>query len=143
MARFTTSATSSRPAAEVFNFMADMRNAPSWDPGVASAEKTSDGPVGLGTVYRVNVIFLGRTMPLDYRVADYEPTREVVLRAENSYIISSDWITVSESGGTTTATYYAELCAKGAAGLLGPTLGIALNRIGKRAEAGLRKALAP
>ena len=138
MARFTTSATSSRPAAEVFNFMADMRNAPSWDPGVASAEKTSDGPVGLGTVYRVNVIFLGRTMPLDYRVADYEPTREVVLRAENSYIISSDRITVSESGGTTTATYDAELRAKGAAGLLGPTLGIALNRIGK-----LRKALAP
>jgi len=53
------------PGREVFNFMADMRNAPrgtlAW-----RAREDQRWSRRLGTVYRVNVIFLGRTMPLDY-----------------------------------------------------------------------------
>jgi hypothetical protein len=34
---------------EVFDFVADERNEPRYNPRMLSAEKTSDGPIGIGT----------------------------------------------------------------------------------------------
>jgi uncharacterized protein YndB with AHSA1/START domain len=36
----------------VFNFISDMRNELKWNPDVLYMEKTSEGPVGLGTRFR-------------------------------------------------------------------------------------------
>jgi hypothetical protein len=38
-----------RPVEEVFDFVADERNEPSYNPRMLRAEKVSDGPIGLGT----------------------------------------------------------------------------------------------
>lgn len=43
--------TIARPLNEVFAYAADFANGEEWDPGVKSAQKTSDGPVGVGTTY--------------------------------------------------------------------------------------------
>jgi hypothetical protein len=37
------------PVEAAFAFVADFANATRWDPGVASSEQTTDGPVGVGT----------------------------------------------------------------------------------------------
>ena len=93
MARYV-STVSQRTPEEAFAFMADMRNAPSWDPGVVEATKTTEGEVGPGTVYRVVVKGPGKNLPLDYQVAEYEPPHLVVLVAESSWLRSYDRITV-------------------------------------------------
>jgi uncharacterized protein YndB with AHSA1/START domain len=40
-----------QPLDRVFDFFVDFRNEPAWNPGCISVEKTSPGPIGLGTIY--------------------------------------------------------------------------------------------
>ncbi len=44
-----TTITIARPPAEVFAFVADMTNAPSWQPGLHAVRRTPPGPVGVGS----------------------------------------------------------------------------------------------
>ena len=48
-----------RPAAAVFDFAADQRNEPRYNPRMVRAEKVTGGPVGKGTVFRSAVRALG------------------------------------------------------------------------------------
>src|SRR4029079_5945778 len=40
-----------RPIEETFAFVSNFRNAAKWDPRTYSAEKTTPGPIGIGTVF--------------------------------------------------------------------------------------------
>ena len=70
----------SRPLDEVFAFVGDFANTKRWDPGVAQAEKATDGPIGVGTLYRLKVLFNGRELPMTYEVTAWDPPERVVLR---------------------------------------------------------------
>jgi uncharacterized protein YndB with AHSA1/START domain len=142
MARYVASVRTDRQPEEVFDLMADMRNAPGWDPNVKSVTKTSDGDVGPGTVFAVAVAVGPRTMTLPYRVAAFERPGRVVLEARTSTLHSRDTVTVEpEAEGGCTVTYDAELSGRGVGALAGPLLGPALRRIGDAAADGLRRRL--
>jgi hypothetical protein len=122
--------------------MARFSNAAEWDPGVTRATEDGERPI-LGSTYQLTVRTLGWDVPLDYRIAEYDPPRRVVLRAENSMVWSSDLVEVSAGpGGGSVLTYDATLGFKGVAVLFTPLLGLLLRRIGARASEGLRAALA-
>jgi uncharacterized protein YndB with AHSA1/START domain len=128
---------------DVFAYLARFSNAAKWDPGVLTSEDTEPGSPRCGSTYRLVVWALGRRVPLEYRIEEIDPPRRVVLHAENSAIRSTDVIEVSPApGGGSTVTYKATIRAKGGAALLTPLVGVALRRIGDRAAAGLRAALA-
>ena len=55
---FSGSAVIDRPIDEVFAFLADGTNDPKFSPRVQEIRKTTDGPVGVGTV-RVGPVPLG------------------------------------------------------------------------------------
>jgi hypothetical protein len=38
-----------RPVAEVFDFVADQRNEPLYNPDMVSSQKLTDGPIDVGT----------------------------------------------------------------------------------------------
>ena len=66
MAKYAMTVRTHRPAEEVFDLLADMANASSWDPGVTSATRApgpSDDHVAVGTVFLVNVVFLDGPAP--------------------------------------------------------------------------------
>jgi len=133
---------SSRPQAEVFDYMARFSNAAEWDPGVTGATGLSEAPA-LGSTYRLQVRTFGRAVPLDYRIIEYDPPRRVVLSAENSMVRSTDVIEVvagPEDGSI--LTYDATLELKGVAVLFNPLLGRSFQRIGDRAMVGLQAELA-
>ena len=50
-----------RPVEDVFDFSADKRNEPLYNPLLVSAEKLTAGPVGPGTRYRATARSMGRT----------------------------------------------------------------------------------
>jgi len=52
--------TIARPAAAVFDFAADQRNEPRYNPRMVRAEKVTGGPVRKGTVFRSAVRAAGR-----------------------------------------------------------------------------------
>ena len=41
-----------RPVEDVFDFVADERNEPAYNPQIGSVEKVTPGPIGVGTAWR-------------------------------------------------------------------------------------------
>ena len=142
MARYRGTVISTRPAEETFDYMADFANAAQWDPGTADAERLDDGPVGLGSTFRLGVRVGSRVVPLDYRIVAYDRPRRVVLLGESDTIRSEDTVTVGPAAdGGSILTYEADLRLKGPLALVNPLLPLAFDRIGDKGVAGLRRAL--
>ncbi|MGZ6639243.1 MAG: SRPBCC family protein [Solirubrobacteraceae bacterium] len=56
-----------RPEEEVFDFVADERNEPRYNPRMVRAEKISEGPIGPGTRFHTELKTAARTMPWSSR----------------------------------------------------------------------------
>ena len=52
MATFENTVTIRRAVEDVFAFLADFENIPTWNFAIVETKKTSPGPVGVGTTYR-------------------------------------------------------------------------------------------
>lgn len=52
METFENTVTIERPTEDVFTFLADFENVPTWNDAIEETTKTSPGPVGVGTRYR-------------------------------------------------------------------------------------------
>lgn len=141
MATYTTTIDARRSKRDAFDYMANFSNAADWDPGVAHAEKTTAGPVGLGTVFRVGVKVPGRTVDFMYEIVEFDEPDRVVLRAETPLLVSNDTVTVVQRGRYSTVEYKAVLSLKGPLKVFDPALRAVFGQIGDRAAAGLREAL--
>lgn len=62
-----------RPVAEVFAFVADARNRPSWDDSVVTEELTSAEPIRHGTTVHTRLRSMGREHAYDWVVTAFEP----------------------------------------------------------------------
>ena len=141
MARYTASIETPRPPAETFAYLSDFSTTQEWDPGVVEAERLGDAPVGRGDGVPSRGRFLGRKAALTYRIVEFEPGKAVTLRGENATVVSLDRITFEPSDGGTRVTYDADLALKGPLRIADPLLGLAFDRVGDRALAGLRDTL--
>ena len=143
MARYRATIDTAHEREDVFAYLSDFSTTEEWDPGVVEAERLNDAPVGEGTEFRLVAGFLGRKTALTYRIVECDPPHAVTFRGENATVISNDRITFEEAGEGTRITYDAELALKGPLRLADPLLGLAFNRVGDRALAGLNNQLAP
>ena len=107
-----------------------------------TAERLTGNEVELGSEFSLVARFLGNDTQLTYRIVEYEPPRSVVFLGENDTVISRDRITFEPEGTGTNISYDAELTLKGPRRIADPLLGIAFKRVGDRALAGMREALA-
>lgn len=74
----------SRPVDEVFDFVADERNEPRYNPRMLHAEQTSSGPVGLGTRFRAEMRTMGRTVGMTIEFTAFERPRRLASRTHLS-----------------------------------------------------------
>jgi carbon monoxide dehydrogenase subunit G len=142
MARYRASLDTRWTCEEAFAYLSDFSTSAEWDPGVVEAERVGAAAVGAGTEFRLVAQFLGRKTPLTYRVIEYEPPRAVTFLGANATVVSHDRITLENTGSGTRVIYDADLRLKGLLRLADPLLGLAFNRVGDRALAGLREVLA-
>ncbi len=142
MARYRGVVISDRSPADTFDYLAEFSNAAEWDPGVAGAVRLDQGPVGLGSGFRLDITTAGRTTPLDYRIRSYDRPHRVVLVGENAAFRSEDTVVVvPRDGGGSILTYQADLELKGRLAPFNGLLALPFRRIGDRGIAGLRQAL--
>jgi uncharacterized protein YndB with AHSA1/START domain len=66
-----------RPVEEVFDFVADERNEPRYNPRMRRAEKVSEGPIGVGTRFRAETVSMARTVPMVIEFTGYERPRRL------------------------------------------------------------------
>ena len=73
-----------RPAAEVFDYIADSRNNPAWQKGMRKCEWISDGPIALGSRYQQEASFLGREVISVFEVTEYSPGKSIAFETVES-----------------------------------------------------------
>ena len=130
------------PLDETFAYLSRFSSSAEWDPGVSSARMVTPDPVRLGSVFALEAVFMGNTVPLRYEITDFDPPHLVVLVAENASVRSTDQMTFTrDSSGGTVIQYNADLALKGVARLAAPIFALAFRRIGDRAADGLLAAL--
>ena len=66
-----------RPVDEVFDFVADERNEPRYNPRMIRADKTSPGPVGTGARYRAQAAARGRPVDMTIETTAYDRPRRL------------------------------------------------------------------
>jgi len=77
-----------RPAAEVFEFVADAANNPTWQKGMKRCEWITPAPIVVGSQYRQEAAFVGRPVISVFEVVELEPgTRVVIETIESTFPI--------------------------------------------------------
>jgi uncharacterized protein YndB with AHSA1/START domain len=65
--------TINRPIEEVFEYVSTPENDPTWVSASLRHQRTSPGPMGVGTTTEEDVKFLERTSRYTWEVTEYEP----------------------------------------------------------------------
>jgi Polyketide cyclase / dehydrase and lipid transport len=65
------------PAGVVFDFVADERNEPRYNPKMRRAEQISDGPIGVGTRFRAETVSMGRAVVMVIEFTGFERPRRI------------------------------------------------------------------
>ena len=75
MATITGSIEINCPAEEVFDFVADQRNEPKYNPDLLQLTKVTDGPITVGTQFAAVHLSRGRSVDLTIEVTEYDRPR--------------------------------------------------------------------
>ena len=70
-----------RPIDEVFAFVSDARNRPSWDASVDTEELTSPEPIGVGTTVRTKLSSMGRDYEYTWEVTEHQPPDRMTIES--------------------------------------------------------------
>ncbi len=142
MARYRGTVATGLEREAVFDYLAEFSNAAAWDPGVVGAERLDQGPVRLGSAFRLDVRTGLRTTPFEYRIVEYRRPERVVLLGTCGAMRSEDTVTIvaREQGGSI-LTYDADFRFTGPASVGNLFLALPFRRIADRGLAGLDAAL--
>lgn len=72
-----------RPAAEVFDYVANPENNPTWQSGMQLCRWTSE-PLRVGATYEQQAAFMGKTIETRFRVTRYEPGVRIDIESTQS-----------------------------------------------------------
>jgi uncharacterized protein YndB with AHSA1/START domain len=102
-----------RAPLEVWEFLADPRNVPKWDPGTLAARLTSEGAPTVGTTYEVDLQLLGRRFSAFGRVLEADPGRKLAYTTSMPMAEVFARYTLEPQAGGTKLTRYLEAEFKG------------------------------
>ncbi len=91
-----------RPVEEVFAYLCDVRQGPSYISGQREAHKTSSGPMGIGTTFATSGKFPRRGAR--YEVVDYELNQRLAWKAVSGARTTTTW-GFQPSGPSTRVTF--------------------------------------
>jgi len=131
MVRIRGSTVIARPVEDVFDFVADERNEPKYNPRMTRAEKVTPGPVAKGTRWSATIESRGRPLDMDMEVTDYtRPTRLGSTTSTSTAEIHGAVSFEADPVGTRISWSW-QLQPKGLLRVMGPLIA----RIGRRQEA--------
>ena len=130
-----------RVVEDVFDFVADERNEPKYNPRMLSVEKVTPGPIGEGTRWTATIESRGRALDMAMEVTDYNRPSRLGSTTTMSTAEIHGAVIFEPSPAGTRLRWSWDLKPKGLLKLLGPISG----RMGRRQEveiwAGLKQYL--
>jgi carbon monoxide dehydrogenase subunit G len=124
----------------VIEYLQDFGNAEQWDPGTQRCTREDSGPIAVGATWQNVSKVLGRETTLTYRLDKLEPGR-VTFVGTNTTSTSTDDIRVRPSAGGSEITYHAHIEFHGVARLAAPIMKLEFERLGRRTQEQLTKAI--
>ena len=109
-----------RAVEDVFDYVADERNEPTYNAQMRLAEKISDGPIGVGTQYRAEVVSGGRPVSMVIECTVYERPRRLASKTTMSPMDVAYTLTFEPVPEGTRMRWSGEIEPHGMLKLMGP-----------------------
>jgi len=132
-----------RPARDCYRYLADFSTTEQWDPTVYRAAKRTPGAPTVGTEFDLELIMAGRRVPMRYRLDAMAAAARIELTGAGDDVQVSETIALEPRQGRCTIDYRLAVDFDARAPFSLPLLERWLTRMGRRAIAGLRRALTP
>jgi len=110
------------PPAEVFAFVAELNNLPAWQSGIASARRTSEGPMGVGATALVIRNLMGQRIEAPLTVTAFEPPRRLTVESTVSGVHATATIEVAPHAQGATVTFAMEIRGTGFTAFMEPMI---------------------
>jgi carbon monoxide dehydrogenase subunit G len=109
-----------QPLEEVFDFLVDFSNEPAWNPDCLSVEKTSDGPIAVGTTFEGRMKGIGK---LDTKVVGFERLKHCAVEERGRAMTGAFEYRFASNGEGTVVTLAARVQPRGPLRVLEPVIG--------------------
>jgi uncharacterized membrane protein len=129
---FESSIVIERPVEEVFAFLADLEKDVDWRREWVDGKKTSEGPIGLGSTFRLVGKAFGSRFDVDYEMTEYAPNRIAAWKSVSGPLPLRFWRIFEPVDGGTRVTIRYEAEPRGFLELVKPLVGPLLTSMGKR-----------
>ena len=119
-----------RPVEQVFDYVADQRNEPIYNPRMLHSEKITGGPIGVGTRFRAMAQSRRREIEMLIEVTEYQRPRRFGSRTTMSSVDIDGGLTFEPVNGATRMSWSWDVRPRGSLRLLAPLVA----RLGRRQE---------
>jgi len=141
MADRSDSITIDRPVDEVWAYVTDVTNDPAWHSDILEATKTSEGPIGIGTVWHARFKPAMGISEGDMRVVTFELNRRQVMKGDIGPMHPTLTYLLEPSDGGTTFTRHVQISVSGWMKIMSPMMGMMLPKQNKGFLANLKRVL--
>lgn len=131
----------SRPADEVFDFLADPRHEPAYNPLVLSAWKETPGPIGPGTRFAQRVRSFGRAGEVSILLDDCDRPHHLTWSIGSTGMDVRGTEELTPQGERTLVHWSWDFRPRGGLRLLGPLVGVMGRRMERKVWADMKKHL--
>jgi hypothetical protein len=128
-----------RPVEEVFDFVADSRNEPSFNPAMAGVELLTPLPIGRGTRFRARMGRAGTQMLVE--LTEFDRPHRLGSRTTSSMMQTSGALTFAADGDGTIMSWDWQVRPKGWMRMLGSLFGPLGGRMERRIWTSLKRHL--
>ena len=128
-----------RPVEEVFDFVADSRNEPSFNAAMAGVELLTPLPIGRGTRFRAHMGRAGMQMLVE--LTEFDRPHLLGSRTTSAMMETSGALTFAADGDGTIMSWAWQVCPKGWMRMLGPLFGPLGRRMERRIWASMKRYL--
>jgi Polyketide cyclase / dehydrase and lipid transport len=111
-----------RPPADVFSFVADLRNFPIWRANLASSRVVSDSPTDVGATCDEEIQVGPRKIPATCRITSFSAGREFLFQAISQGLVYDGHLLVEPHGSGCRLTLSGEVRLSGFMRLMQPVL---------------------
>ena len=128
------------PVEEVFDFVADERNEPRYNPRLVRAEKLGEGPVGQGSRFVAQPVGMGSGGTMTVEIVEYERPRRFRNMIRSSYMQVDGTVTfTSDAGGGTLLRWDWDMGLVGPMKFFSPVLAVVAPRWERRNWVALKR----
>ena len=130
-----------RSPAEVFDFVADERNEPLFNPSMISVALVTDEPIAAGSVFDATALSRGKPVPMTVRFTEFERPTRLCSQSRISGLTLTGGLTFTPEGGGTRMAWDWDVRAPGVLRLASPLISAAGRRQERRIWTALKSHL--